>query len=59
MLARMSKKYGFEKPNDRRALELMNSAAIGVMKEIPDVILAYGMSDEYRYVYLLECHWFY
>lgn len=50
MLARLSKKYSFEKPNDRRALDLMNTAATGVMREMPDVILAYGMSDEYRCV---------
>ena len=48
MLARVSKKYSFEKPNDRRALDLMNKAAIGVMREMSEVILAYGMSDEYR-----------
>jgi tRNA(His) guanylyltransferase len=49
MLTRVSKRYSFEKPNDRRALDLMNAAAAGVMREIPEVILAYGMSDEYRY----------
>jgi len=48
MSTRVSKKYGFEKPNDRRALDLMNAAATGVMREMPEVILAYGMSDEYR-----------
>jgi hypothetical protein len=30
----------------------MNTAATGMMKEMPDVILGYGMSDEYRYVSL-------
>ena len=52
ILTRVSKKYSFEKPNDRRALDLMNTAATGMMKEMPDVILGYGMSDEYRYVSL-------
>jgi tRNA(His) 5'-end guanylyltransferase len=51
----VSKKYNFEKPNDRRALDLMNVAATGVMKEMPDVILAYGMSDEYRYAVACLC----
>ncbi|KAK7985398.1 tRNA-His guanylyltransferase, partial [Apiospora saccharicola] len=41
-------KYGFEKPNDRRALDLMNAAAKAVMTEISDIIVSYGVSDEYR-----------
>lgn len=45
---RLSFKYHFEKPNDRRALELMNAAAIEVMNEFPDIALGYGMSDEFR-----------
>jgi tRNA(His) 5'-end guanylyltransferase len=28
----------------------MNAAADAVMKELPDLVLAYGNSDEYRYV---------
>ncbi|KAK6219417.1 hypothetical protein LQW54_002149 [Pestalotiopsis sp. IQ-011] len=40
-------KYEFEKPNDRRALDLMNAAAKGVMTELPDITIAYGVSDEY------------
>jgi tRNA(His) guanylyltransferase len=46
---RFSTKYGFEKPNDKRALELMNAAARAVMSEIPDITIAYGVSDEYRH----------
>jgi tRNA(His) guanylyltransferase len=46
--SRLCAKYGFEKPNDRRALELMNAAARAVMTEIPDITIAYGVSDEYR-----------
>ena len=45
---RLCAKYGFEKPNDRRALELMNAAARAVVTEIPDITVAYGVSDEYR-----------
>jgi tRNA(His) guanylyltransferase len=48
-LSRFSDKYAFEKPNDRRALELMNAAAKAVMAELPDITIAYGISDEYRY----------
>ena len=28
----------------------MNEAAEAVMRELPDLVLAYGNSDEYRYV---------
>jgi tRNA(His) 5'-end guanylyltransferase len=28
----------------------MNAAAMAVMKELPDLVLAFGNSDEYRYV---------
>lgn len=47
---RLSDHYAFQKPNDRRALDLMNAAAVGVMKDLPDLCIAYGVSDEYRYV---------
>ena len=50
VVRRLCAKYAFEKPNDRRALELMNAAATGLMAELPDIILAYGISDEFRYV---------
>ena len=50
MICRLSSKYDFEKPNDRRALDLMNAAAVAVFKELPDIRLAYGISDEYRSV---------
>lgn len=29
----------------------MNAAAMAVMEELPDVRLAYGISDEFRYAY--------
>ncbi|TVY92086.1 tRNA(His) guanylyltransferase [Lachnellula willkommii] len=45
---KFSAKYAFEKPNDRRALDLMNAAAKAVMSELPDLVIAYGISDEYR-----------
>jgi tRNA(His) 5'-end guanylyltransferase len=46
---RLSDHYAFVKPNDRRALDLMNAAAVEVMKELPDLCIAYGVSDEYRF----------
>lgn len=45
---RFSKKYNFAKPNDRRAIELMNAAATEVVRQFVDVVVAYGQSDEYR-----------
>ncbi|KDB27598.1 hypothetical protein H109_00615 [Trichophyton interdigitale MR816] len=55
---KLSDKYGFEKPNDRRALDLMNSAAQAVMKDIPDLIIAYGASDEFSFVFHRNCSLF-
>jgi tRNA(His) guanylyltransferase len=46
---RFSDTHRFEKPNDVRALELMDRAAMMVMSEYKDVVLAFGESDEYRY----------
>ncbi|KAI6250929.1 tRNA(His) guanylyltransferase [Erysiphe necator] len=44
---KFTNRYSFEKPNDRRNLDLMNSAAKAVMSEIHDIVMAYGVSDEY------------
>lgn len=46
---RFSDEHGFEKPNDLRALQLMNKCAETVMKEFTDIVIAYGQSDEYRW----------
>jgi len=51
---RFSEAHGFEKPNDERALKLMDCAACEVMSEYPDIILAYGESDEYRYAHVYQ-----
>ncbi|KAK3393736.1 Thg1 C terminal domain-containing protein [Podospora didyma] len=48
---KFANKYSFEKPNDKRALELMNAAARTVVTEIPDITIAYGVSDEYSFVF--------
>lgn len=43
--------YGFEKPNDTRALKLMNACAKNVVLQYrSEVILAYGESDEYSFI---------
>ncbi|KAF1954641.1 Thg1-domain-containing protein [Byssothecium circinans] len=55
---KLTAKYGFEKPNDRRALDLMNVAAEAVMKDLPDLVLAYGQSDEFSFVFHKDCQLF-
>ncbi|KAI4151512.1 MAG: hypothetical protein LQ341_000899 [Variospora aurantia] len=54
----LSAKFGLEKPNDRRALDLMNAAARAVLQEIPDIPLAYGMSDEFSFIFDPSCSLF-
>jgi len=49
--SKFSDKHGFTKPNDDRGLRLMNRAAQEVMAQHRDIILAYGQSDEYSFVF--------
>jgi tRNA(His) 5'-end guanylyltransferase len=35
------------------ALLLMNAAAVTVVEDMADIVFAYGVSDEYRYAFLL------
>ncbi|KAJ4347691.1 tRNA-His guanylyltransferase [Ascochyta clinopodiicola] len=51
----LTTKYKFVKPNDRDALDLMNEAAMAVMRELPDLVIAYGNSDEYSFVFHKDC----
>ncbi|GLA53606.1 tRNA-His guanylyltransferase [Aspergillus niger] len=55
---KLSDHYGFIKPNDRRAIDLMNAAAVGVMKDLPDLCIAYGISDEYSFAFHPNCQLF-
>ncbi|QDS70893.1 hypothetical protein FKW77_006197 [Venturia effusa] len=48
---RFTTHHSFTKPNDLRALQLMNASAQSVMHALPDVVLAYGISDEYSFVF--------
>lgn len=48
--SKLTKKYDFTKPNDIRALDLMNAAAVEVTRSLVDIVLAYGQSDEYSFV---------
>ncbi|XP_021740480.1 tRNA(His) guanylyltransferase 2-like isoform X1 [Chenopodium quinoa] len=47
---RFSEAHKFEKPRDRKALELMISCATVVMEEYADIIFSYGYSDEFSFV---------
>ncbi|XP_057424883.1 tRNA(His) guanylyltransferase 1-like [Lotus japonicus] len=48
---RFSEMHEFVKPNDGRALNLMNSCAVAVVEEFrPDIVFAYGVSDEYSFI---------
>ncbi|GMP25533.1 hypothetical protein CsSME_00002355 [Camellia sinensis var. sinensis] len=51
---RFSDIHDFEKPNDEKALNLMNSCAIAVLEEFPDVVFSYGFNDEYSFVFKKE-----
>uniref|UniRef100_A0A6M2E655 Probable tRNA(His) guanylyltransferase n=1 Tax=Amblyomma tuberculatum TaxID=48802 RepID=A0A6M2E655_9ACAR len=46
---KFSDAHGFEKPNDKRALDLMTRCAERVMEEFGEICLAYGQSDEYSF----------
>ncbi|KAH0833461.1 tRNAHis guanylyltransferase [Lanmaoa asiatica] len=45
---RFSEEHAFTKPNDERALQLMDHAARDLMSEFKDIVLAFGESDEFR-----------
>jgi tRNA(His) guanylyltransferase len=48
---RLTADHAFAKPNDKRALNLMNRAAIAVLEASNDTVLcAYGQSDEFSFV---------
>ena len=48
---RFSEDHKFEKPNDKRALDLMNRCAESVVHDFSDIVLGYGQSDEYSFVF--------
>lgn len=51
---KFSDDHNFNKPNDLRALKLMNYAAYTVMKEFSDLIIGFGQSDEYSFIFKRE-----
>ena len=52
---KFSQHYRFDKPNDLRALGVMNRAALKVMQKYSDVLMAYGDSDEYSFLLRRKC----
>lgn len=49
-VCRFSDMHSFRKPNDERALRLMDRAGRAVMEEYTDIVLGFGESDEFRCV---------
>ena len=43
--------HGFEKPNDMRGIKLMTKCAKEVMKSFNEIIITYGDSDEFSFVF--------
>jgi tRNA(His) guanylyltransferase len=50
-MCRFSEQHGFLKPNDVSALNLMNRCATRVIEEFQDILVAYGQSDEYSFIF--------
>ncbi|KAI0342808.1 tRNAHis guanylyltransferase [Trametopsis cervina] len=48
---RFSQDHDFAKPSDERALQLMDHAAKDVMNEVADIVLGFGQSDEYSFLF--------
>ncbi|XP_074577086.1 tRNA(His) guanylyltransferase 2-like isoform X1 [Curcuma longa] len=48
---RFSAEHAFEKPNDENALNLMNVCAVSMLEQFPEIVFAYGVSDEYSFIW--------
>ena len=49
--SKFSNVHEFAKPNDSRALDLMRQAATTVMEEFNEIVISYGQSDEFSFVF--------
>jgi len=47
---KFTKTHEFEKPNDWRALALMNRCSMALFEEFPDIVYGFGQSDEYSFI---------
>lgn len=52
---KFSEFYQFDKPNDLKALDVMNLAALAVVRAYADIVLAYGDLDEYSFLLRKLC----
>ncbi|OII74641.1 uncharacterized protein cubi_00194 [Cryptosporidium ubiquitum] len=43
--------HKFQKPNDKQGLDLMNRCAENVMKNLGDIVISYGQSDEFSFIF--------
>ncbi|KMZ66975.1 putative tRNA(His) guanylyltransferase [Zostera marina] len=48
---RFTTDHGFDKPNDECGLNLMNSCAAAMFDRFADIVIAYGFSDEYSFIW--------
>lgn len=55
---KFAEQHKFTKPNDNRALGLMTRSARSVMEELEDIVIAYGQSDEFSFVFKRSTTWF-
>lgn len=55
---RFSEQHKFMKPNDDRALGLMARSARSVIEDLEDIVIAYGQSDEFSFVFKRSTNWF-
>lgn len=55
---KFSEHYKFEKPNDLQALNVMNKTAETMLQHFPDILLAFGDSDEYLFLLRRDCELF-
>lgn len=55
---KFAEQHKFTKPNDNRALDLMTRSARSVMEELEDIVIAYGQSDEFSFVFKRTTTWF-
>uniref|UniRef100_A0A8C5MRQ9 tRNA(His) guanylyltransferase n=1 Tax=Leptobrachium leishanense TaxID=445787 RepID=A0A8C5MRQ9_9ANUR len=55
---RFAEQHKFIKPNDDRALQLMNRCAQNVMEELDTICMSYGQSDEYSFVFHKNSNWY-
>ncbi|PUU74090.1 Thg1 C terminal domain-domain-containing protein [Tuber borchii] len=52
---KFAESHDFRKPNDPRAIHLMNASASATMRTILDIAIAFGESDEFSFLLPREC----